>query len=104
MKTVLFLFSMLCATGALAQSSAGAAVLSADVQKWDVPSHPSHAMVKPLAQEESLLNQSAPTLERGERPLWEVGQIKEEPSLGEVARVQRKLHASDKKSPVVWHN
>src|SRR5215510_4328291 len=100
MKTILFLFSMLCATGALAQS--GAAVLSGEVQKWDTPSHPSHASVKRLAQEESLLNLSAPTIEHGERPLWEVGQIKEEPSLGEVARIQRKLHASDKKSPVVW--
>jgi hypothetical protein len=102
MKTILFLFSMLCATGALAQS--GAAVLSADVQKWEVPSHPGHATVKSLAQEESLLNLNAPTIERGERPLWELGQIKEEPSLGEAARIQRKLHASDKKSPVVWHN
>jgi len=102
MKTVLFLFSMLCATGALAQT--GAAVLSSEVQKWDSPSHPSHATVKPLAQEESLLHANAPTIERGERPLWEVGQIKEEPSLGEMARIQRKLHATDRKAPVVWHN
>jgi len=104
MKTVLFLFSMLCTTGALAQSGLTGTVLNGDVQKWEAPSHPSHATVKPLAQEESLLNLSSPTVARGERPLWELGQVKEEPSLGEVARIQRKLHASDKKAPVVWHN
>ncbi|HSS97207.1 MAG TPA: hypothetical protein VLK33_09260 [Terriglobales bacterium] len=101
MKTVLFLFSMFCATGALAQSGG---VLSNEVQKWDIPSHPNHASVTPLAQEQNLTNFSSPTVARGERPLWEVGQIKEEPSLGEVARAQRKMHAADKKSPVVWHN
>jgi hypothetical protein len=104
MKTVLFMFTMLCATGALAQAGSGVTVLSADVQKWDMISHPSHASVAPLAQEQSLISPSNPSFVRGERPLWEVGQIKEEMSLGEVARVQRKLHAKDKKSPVTWHN
>jgi len=104
MKTVLFLFSMFCATGALAQSGSGVGVLSADVSKWDPVSHPSRATVQDLAKEQSLIYASVPTLARGEQPLWELGKIKEEPSLGEVARAQRKLHASDKKAPVVWHN
>ena len=104
MKTVLFMFTMLCATGALAQAGSGVTVLSGDVQKWEVISHPSRASVVPLAQEQSLISPSNPSFARGERPLWEVGQIKEEMSLGEVARVQRKLHAKDKKSPVVWHD
>jgi len=104
MKTVLFLFSMFCATGALAQSSGGLGVLSADVNKWESVSHPSRATVQSLAQEQSLIQTNAPTVARGEQPLWQVGKIKEEPSLGEVARIQRKLHASDKKAPVVWHN
>jgi len=104
MKTVVFLFSMLCATGALAQSGLTATVLNGDVQKWEMTSHPTRATAKPLAQEQSLLNFSLPTVARGERPLWEVGQVKEEPSLGEVARIQRKLHAFDKKAPFVWHN
>ena len=104
MKTVLFMFSLLCATGALGQASAGVSVLSADVQKWDMISHTSHASAMPLAAEQSLISPSYPTIARGERPLWELGQIKEEPSLGEAARVQKKLHANDKKAPVVWHN
>lgn len=104
MKTVLFLFSMFCTTGALAQLSGGVSVLSADVSKWESVSHPNRATVQSLAQEQSLIQASTPTVARGEQPLWEVGKIKEEPSLGEVARIQRKLHASDKKAPVVWHN
>ncbi len=104
MKTVLFIFSMLCATGALAQSGSGVAILSGDVQKWDMVSHAAHATVVPMATEQTLINNNAPTVARGERPLWEVGRIKEEPSLGEVARMQKKMHASDRKAPVVWHN
>ncbi len=104
MKTVLFLLSMLCATGALAQSGAGVSVLSGDVQKWDMVSHESHAAAKPMAQEQNLISASNPTYARGERPLWELGQIKDELSLGEAARIQKKQHATDKKAPVVWHN
>ena len=102
MKTVLFMLSMLWATGALAQS--GATVLSGEVQKFEIASHPGHASVQSLAQEQSLIATSSPTIARGERPLWEVGQIREEPSLGEAARMQRKQHAHDKKAPVIWHN
>jgi hypothetical protein len=104
MKTVLFMLSMLCATGALAQSGSVANVLNGDVQKWDMISHPEHATMQPMATEQSLIGGSNPTIARGERPLWELGQIKEEQSLGEAARIQRKQHASDKKAPVVWHN
>jgi hypothetical protein len=104
MKTVLFMFSLLCATGALAQAGSGVAVLSNEVSKWEMISHASHASAMPLATEQSLISSSYPTIARGERPLWEVGQIKEEPSLGETARMQKKLHANDKKAPVVWHN
>lgn len=104
MKTVLFLLSMFCATGALAQNTGGVGVLSSEVQKWDMVSHDNHASITPLAQEQNLMSYSTPIRARGERPLWEVGQVKEEPSLGEVARSQRKLHAADKKAPVVWHN
>jgi len=104
MKTVLFMLSMLWATGALAQSGSGANVLNGDVQRWDMISHPSHAEMQSLAPEQNLIGSSSPTIARGERPLWELGQIKEEQSLGEAARIQRKQHASDKKAPVVWHN
>jgi hypothetical protein len=104
MKTVLFMFSMFCATGALAQTGSGVAVLNGDVQRFDMISHPSRANISALAQEQSLISSSTPTIERGERPLWELGTIKEEMSLGEAARLQRQQHANDKKAPVVWHN
>jgi hypothetical protein len=104
MKTALFMFSLLCATGALGQASSGVAILSGDIQKWEMVSHASHATATPLATEQNLIGLSTPTFAHGELPLWELGQIKEEPSLGEAARIQRKLHASAKKAPVVWHN
>ncbi len=101
MKTFIFMLSMFCATGALGQV---AGVLSSEVQKIEIPSHPAHASQQPMAQEQSILSAAAPTVVRGERPLWEVAPVKEEISLGEAARLQRKQHANDKKAPVVWHN
>ena len=38
--------------------------------------------LQPLAPEQNLIGASNPTFARGERPLWELGQIKEEQSLG----------------------
>jgi|SRR4051812_33122025 hypothetical protein len=100
MKTALFIFCMFCATGALAQVGA----LDANAHPIDFPSHPEHASRQPLAAEQNILGDSYAVVTHGERPLWEVSPLKEEPSLGEVARIQRKQHARDKKAPVVWHN
>lgn len=101
MKTVLFILSMFCATGALGQVGGA---LSSEVQKIEVPSHPMHASRQPLAAEQNLIGDSNNTFVHGERPLWEVSPAKEEISLGQVARIQRKQHANDRKAPVVWHN
>jgi hypothetical protein len=101
MKTLVFALSMFCATGALAQVGA---VLSSEPQRLQMPSHPEHASRKPLATEQSILGGTAPTIVRGERPLWELAPVKEELSLGEAARIQRKQHANDRKASMVWHN
>lgn len=101
MKTALFMMCMLCAKGALGQVGGA---LSNEVQKIEIPSHPQHASQQSLAEEQSILVSSAPTLTHGERPLWELAPVKEEISLGEAARIQRKQHTSDKKAPVIWHN
>ena len=102
MKTVVFLLTMFCATGALGQIGVS---ISSQAQPIEFVSHPEHASLQSLAPEQSLLVNSAPTVLRGERPMWEVaGQVKEEVSLGQAAREQRRLHANDKKAPVIWHN
>jgi len=101
MKTAVFMLCMLCATGALGQVGSA---LSNEAQKIDIPSHPQHASQQSLAQEQNILGNSAPTVTHGERPLWELAPVKEEISLGQAARIQRKQHSSDKKAPVIWHN
>ena len=101
MKTLAFMLSLFCATGALAQV---AGVLSSEPQRIEVPSHPEHASRQPLAAEKSILGDTTPTIAHGVRPLWELAPVHEEISLGEAARIQRRQHASAKKAPVVWHN
>ncbi len=101
MKTLVLSLAILCATSVFGQVGG---VLSSEPQRIEIPSHPAHASRQPLALEQSILGESAPTVVRGERPMWELAPVKEEISLGEAARVQRKQHASDKKASVVWHN
>ncbi len=101
MKTLAFLLSMLCATGALGQVGA---VLNSEPQKIEIPSHPAHASRRPLAQEQSILGDTTPTIVRGMRQMWEFSSVKEEVSLGEAARIQRQQHANDKKASAVWHD
>jgi hypothetical protein len=101
MKTLVFMLSMLCATGALGQT---ASVLSSEPQHIQLPSHPQHASQQPLAAEQNILGDTAPTIAHGVRPMWELVPATDEISLGEAARVQRRQHANDSKAPVVWHN
>lgn len=102
MKIVVFMLSMFCATGALAQVGAS---ISSQAQPIEFASHPEHASQQSLAMEQSILISSSPTVARGEQPLAEVGgPLREEVSLGEAARAQKKLHANDRKAPIIWHN
>ena len=101
MKIAALMLCMLCATAALGQLGS---VLNNEAHGLEIPSHSEHASQQSLAQEQSILGTSNPTFAHGERPLWEVAPVKEDVSLGQAARMQRKLHANDKKAPVIWHN
>jgi len=98
-------FVCLCATAAFGQA-AGTSVgaMIAEPQVIQVPSHPQHAVVQPLAQEQSLLQSSNPVSARGKRPLWEVVQVPASQPLGDVARILRKEHDLARKAARVWEN
>lgn len=102
MKTTLILISLffLCATAALGQTASS---MSSEPQMVVVPSHPQHATQHDLAQEQSLLSNSAYTYAQGERPLWEFGPVSAPPvPLGDTARAYRKEHATAKKAEIIW--
>ena len=99
MKTGLFLFCVLCATTALAQS--GGAALSGEVQVFQMPSHEHRATQQTMAQEQSLLENSNSLSVQGERPLWEVQPLAPKVPLGDIARELRKEHESAKKADFI---
>jgi len=70
MRTVFFLFCVMCATAAFGQNVAGASVLSAEPAVIAVPSHPGHASQQNMLGEQSLLGTSTNISAHGERPLW----------------------------------
>ena len=96
--TLLFLFCVLCTVGAFAQS---AVTPSAMVDTYQSPDHAQQATPHAMAQERSLLGASSSfSIAHGERPLWEVAPVVHEMPLGDVARLQRKEHATAKKANV----
>ena len=101
MKTTLFALCFLCATAAFGQSG-GTAPLSSSLP---FSSHADHAGPAAMAREQNLWGGSGSvTVARGEQPVGEVVPEKYEMPLGDAARIQRKEHAADKKSEVVWEN
>jgi hypothetical protein len=90
----------LCATAALGQSFAPAA-LSNDVQPFQMNSHPAHATQHPMAAEQSLLDSSSYVYAQGERPLWELAPVTVAVPLGDVARMFRQEHLTAKKADFV---
>ena len=105
MKTTIFVLALalcfLCATAAFGQT---ASVLTNNPQQLVVPDHPLHASEHAMAQESSLLGSSAYSYAQGERPLWEFGSVKQEVSLGEVARAYRNGHVIERKASRVSTN
>lgn len=99
-KVIVVAFCVLCASAALGQN---AAVLPNTPQPLTIQDHPQHAEAHDMRQESSLLGSNY-TSEHGERPLWEFGPVKAVTPLGDLARAQRKEHANDKKSAVMWTN
>jgi len=101
MKTTLFALCFLCATAAFGQSG-GAAVLSNNLQ---FSNHTERAAPAGMAQAQNLwAGSSSNVIAQGEQPVGEVVPETYEMPLGDAARIQRKAHAADKKSQVVWEN
>jgi len=99
MKTLVLALCTLCATAALAQSGA---VYSNPLQ---FSGSTEHAGPASMAREQSLFGGSGSVVSaRGEQPVGEVVPEKWEMPLGDAARIQRKEHAADKRSQVVWEN
>lgn len=67
-----------------------------------LPDHPQHAETHSMARENPIVGGSSDTYSfaQGERPLWEFGSVKEEPSLGDVARAYRKEKETKRKAEV----
>jgi hypothetical protein len=104
MKTVVFLFGVLCASTAFGQSTTGTAALSAQPVPVTFVSRPEHASPMPMGREQSILTSSANTWAHGERPLWEFATKKVEIPLGDIARELRKEHSVAKKPTAVFEN
>jgi hypothetical protein len=94
---------LLCAGAAFGQAVGGGA-LSAQPYVVEFQSHPQRATQQGMGASESLLETSTYLAEKGERPLWEVAKLKEQPPLGDTARVLRKEHESAKKTDKIWVN
>jgi len=101
MKTILAISILFCAAAAFGQAGGS---ISSQPQVIQVPDHPQHAAPHALAEEQSLIGgSSANTFAlHGDRPLWEFGPVKEEPSLGDVARAYRKEKETGKKADLVF--
>ena len=101
MKTIFVALFVLCAAAAFGQT---AGAISSQAQILEFPEHPEHAAPHALAQESPVVGLSADTYTsaHGERPLWEFGPVKEEPSLGDVARAYRKEKLTSKRAEFVF--
>jgi hypothetical protein len=103
MKTTIFVLCFLCATAAFGQ--VGQSALSNTPSPIIMTDHPEHASVHAMAQESSLLGESAYSFAKGEQPLSEFGSDRRyEAPLGDVARAYRKTHTFDKKANKVSEN
>jgi len=100
MKTTWFLLCFLCATAALGQSFATAAI-SNEPHPLQMASHPARASQHVMATEQNLLENSTYIYAQGERPLWEVSPVTVAMPLGDVARILRQEHLTAKKANFV---
>ena len=101
MKITFVVLFILCAAAAFGQTGAS---LSSDVQVFQIPDHPQHAELHPMASERPLVGGTSDTYTyaQGERPLWEFGPVSPPPTpLGDVARAFRKEKLAAKKAEKV---
>jgi hypothetical protein len=100
MKTILVAIFICCASAAFGQVGGS---ISSVAQPMQMADHPQHASPHAMATEQSIVGGVADDymVAHGERPLWEFGPVKEEPSLGDVARAYRKEKMTAKKAAIV---
>jgi hypothetical protein len=100
MKKLLFAIVCLGATAALGQAGA----ISSQAQMMQIPDHPQHAWLTPMACEHPLVGGVSDNYRyaQGERPLWEFGPVSEPTPLGDVARAYRKEKLAAKKAEIVF--
>jgi hypothetical protein len=103
-KSVFMLFLLATASLAFGQATVGSGPLSAQPVPLQMPSHVEHADYTPLGLEHSLIEKSAYTFARGERPLWEVSPLAEEIPLGDIARALREEHMKAPRAQFVKEN
>jgi hypothetical protein len=102
MKKTLLMLCLLSASAAFGQTAGS--VLSAEPQRFDVPSHDATAGPRAMGEEKSLLVSGYNVSGKGSRPLWELAPVKYETPLGDTARMLKKQHESVKKAEIVWEN
>ena len=101
MKTTLLALLVLCSACAFGQAAAS---LSNQPYILQLPEHPQHAEITPMASEHPLVGGTSDTYTyaKGERPLWEFGPVSEPVPLGDVARAFRKEKLAAKKAERVF--
>lgn len=100
MKTTIFALCFLCAT-AVAFGQNGA-VLSNQVQPFEMPDHPQHASQHAMAAEVNLYGDSPYSYAKGEVPLSELASPIYETPLGDIAREYKKEHSLQPKAAKVF--
>ncbi len=100
MKTTLLILLVFCTAAAFGQA---AATISSQPQPAQFNDHPLHAEPHSMATQTPIAGGAVDgySYEKGERPLWEFGPIKQEVPLGDVARSYRREKQGLKKSEVV---
>ena len=99
MKTTLLILMILCAATAFGQAGA----ISSQPTIIQIPDHPGHASLTPMACEHPLVGGApdAYSYAQGEQPLWEFGSVTQPRPLGDVARAYRKEKLEGKKAEIV---
>ena len=100
MKTIFCVFFLLCAASAFGQVGVSSSI-NAEVQPLYLPDHAAHASQHDMRPEQDLYSAPSVSYAKGERPLWEFGEISHPTPLGDIARAYRKEHLAARKAELV---
>lgn len=100
MKIAFTLLFLLVTASAFAQYGSA---IGGEAHMLQVPDHPQHADIQPMAREQLLVGGTGQTYATGERPLWEFGSpFPPAPPLGDVARAYRQEKLTARKATIVF--